>query len=509
MTLRILAPVLLALLLGAGGGWYWYSHRAGEAAGGPSAVIDGVVQDASGRRVLYWHDPMVPGPKFDTPGKSPFMDMQLMPQYADEAAANGVSISPAVVQNLGIRLAKAEPTSLGTALTAVGRIEPDEHRIQAVQIRVPGFVERLYVRAVGDTVRPGQKLADIYAPELLAAQEEYLALHQLEGVADVASLREAARTRLKLLGMRDAEITAVAKSGRTNPRVGVYAPAAGVVQELGVREGGQTMPGTNLMQLADLSSVWLIAEVPARHAARVQVGEPVQARVEGLSGQSLEGRVEYLYPTLDRETRTLRIRVALSNPQGKLRPGMYASLRLAGQQREALTVPSEAVIATGTRQLVIVKEGDIFRPAEVETGSSLGERTEILKGLEAGETVVASGQFLIDSEASLKGVLARLSAAPAPSEASAGPPAPAQAATAHPTVRGKIVALTPAAGEVTLDHEPVPALSWPAMTMGFKMREPSQLQGLEVGDAVRFQLNLTPQDGSYVIEQIQREDSRP
>ncbi len=408
----LIISIIIAALIAAGAG-FWYVSRSNTATGDMS-------KEKSGRSVLYWHDPMVPGQKFDKPGKSPFMDMQLVPKYADEMADDGVKIQAQVAQNLGIRLAQVASASFGEALTAVGRIEADEHRLYAVQTRLPGFVERLYVRAVGDAVGQNQKLADVYAPELLAAQQEYLALLKLE-IADAETLRAAARTRLKLLGMAESEIAAIASSGQANPRFGVYAPASGFVTELGVRQGGQIMPGTTLMQLADLSTVWLIAEVPERDAGRIKPGETVEARLESLPGVTITGRVSHIYPTLDAATRSVRVRIELPNRKGQLRPGMYASVALAGRVREALAVPTESVIATGTRKVVIVKEGDAFRPAAVETGLEREGKTEILKGLAAGESVVVSGQFLIDSEASLAGVLARLSSAPgAPHEAEHG-----------------------------------------------------------------------------------------
>lgn len=482
-TLTISIIITVLIISGAG---YWYISRSQPNAGDMSKV-------KSERTILYWYDPMTPGQKFDKPGKSPFMDMQLLPKYADEASTNGITIQAQVAQNLGIRLAQVASTPFGNALTAVGRIEPDEHRLYTVQTRLPGFVERLYVRAVGDAVGRNQKLADVYAPELLAAQQEYLALLKLD-VPDAETLRAAARTRLKLLGMAESEIAAIARSGQANPRFGVYAPASGFVTELGVRQGGQIMPGANLMQLADLSTVWLIAEVPERDAGRLKPGETVEARLESLPGVTVAGRVSHIYPTLDAATRSVRVRIELPNRQGQLRPGMYASVALAGQVREALAVPTESVIATGTRKVVIVKDGDTFRPAAVETGLEREGKTEILKGLAAGENVVVSGQFLIDSEASLAGVLARLSST-----------------TSTPVtkpVRGKVDEIDLKAGRITLSHEAIPALKWPAMTMEFKVRDPKILAALKANDAVEFELSPKPEGGDYVIERIAPQGAR-
>ena len=489
----LLISIVIAALIVSGAG-YWYLSRSSTEAGD-------VNKAKSERTVLYWHDPMVPGQKFDKPGKSPFMDMQLVPKYADEMADDGVKIQAQIAQNLGIRLAPAESASFGDALAAVGRIEADEHRLYAVQTRLPGFVERLYVRAVGDVVGRNQKLADIYAPELLGAQQEFLALLKLE-IPDAETIRAAARTRLKLLGMAESEIAAIARNGKANPRFGVYAPASGFVTELGVRQGAQIMPGANLMQLADLSTVWLIAEVPERDAGRIKPGEAVEARLESLPGETIAGRVGLIYPTLDAATRSVRVRIELPNRQGKLRPGMFASVELAGQVRQALSVPTESVIATGTRKVVIVKAGDSFRPVAVETGLERGGKTEILKGLAAGENVVVSGQFLIDSEASLAGVLARLSA-------TASAPGTLPMSTAKTSVRGKVTEIDLKAGRITLEHEPIPALNWPSMTMGFKVRDPESISTLKANDAVEFELSPKPEDGDYVIERIAPQGAKP
>ncbi len=379
----------------------------------PSKPINnGVVQDDSGKTVKYWYDPMVPAQKFDKPGKSPFMDMQLEPKYAEAGDASeegGVTISSQTAQNLGVRLEKVETKTFGESLAAVGRIEPDERRFYAVQTRIPGFVERLSVRAVGDPVVKGQKVAEIYAPELLAAQQEYLALLTLNDVDSDNSLKQAARNRLRLLGMSEGEVAAITKTGKSSPRFGVYAPASGVLTELGVREGGQIMTGSSLMQITDLSQVWLIAEIPERDAARLKPGLAAEVQLQSLPRETFKGKVGYLYPMLNDTSRTLQVRIELSNKANQLRPGMYANVAFTGQTHEALSVPTESVIATGKRKIVIVKETNGYRPAEVTTGQERDNHTEILSGLSNGEEVVASGQFLIDSEASLSGVLARLS----------------------------------------------------------------------------------------------------
>lgn len=457
--------------------------------------VNGVVQDETGKSVKYWYDPMVPTQKFDKPGKSPFMDMQLVPKYSNTSSdgeEGGVSISSQTAQNLGIRLAQVESKVFGESFSAIGRVMPDERRFYDVQTRIPGFVERLSIRAVGDPVDKGQKIAEIYAPELLAAQQEYLALLELSNVDNDNVLKGAARNRLKLLGMTNGEITAIAKSGQSRTRFGVYAPASGVLTELGVREGGQLMSGSTLVQIADLSQVWLIAEVPERDAARLKIGVTADVMLQSLPGELFKGKVSYLYPMLDDTSRTLQVRIELPNKNNQLRPGMYASVEFTGQTREALSVPTESIIATGMRKVVIVKEANGYRPVEIKTGEAFNDNTEILNGLTLGEEVVVSGQFLIDSEASLSGVLARLSQQDEQMDTEMNDMQMQNdkgiTSEKMPKGLGKVVALDIKTNHITLNHEPITELGWPSMTMGFKVKDSKQLNNLKVGDEVEFDL---------------------
>ena len=505
--------LIVSIVLAAVAGWFaWQKLSVSRQEAMPTQKIanNGVVQDKSGKTVLYWYDPMVPGQKFDKPGKSPFMDMQLEPKYADESNKSGdnsVVIPSQVAQNLGIRLEKVTTKSFGESLSAIGRIEPDERRFYVVQTRIPGFVERLFVRAVGDPVSKGQKIAEIYAPELLADQQEYLALLTLNDVDSDNSLKQAARNRLKLLGMSEGEVAAIAKTGKASPRFGVYAPAPGVLTELGVREGGQLMAGSSLMQISDLSQVWLIAEVPERDAARLKPGLAAEVQLQSLPGEVFKGKVSYLYPTLNEVSRTLQVRVELPNKRNLLRPGMYANVKFTGQTHEALSAPSESVIATGKRKVVIVKEAHGYRPVEIETGQERDGYTEILSGLSEGEEVVASGQFLIDSEASLSGVLTRLSQQDKAMEERMSHAEMNDTKTSKdnaekmPEGRGKVIEIDAKSGKVTLAHEPIEELGWPAMTMGFKVKDSNQLEKLKAGDEVEFALKAD-EPNQYMIQRI-------
>lgn len=524
--------VLILLTLFAGLGWFFGQKSAQSPmtetmpskSSGMVKPSNGVVQDDSGKTVKYWYDPMVPNQKFDKPGKSPFMDMMLEPKYANEGSdgeEGGVAISSQTAQNLGIRLEKVSTKSFGESFSTIGRIEPDERRFYAVQTRIPGFVERLYVRAVGDPVSKGQKIAEIYAPDLLAAQQEYLALLDLNSVDSDNALKDAARNRLKLLGMTEGEISAITKNRKSSPRFGVYAPASGVLTELGVREGGQLMAGSSLIQISDLSQVWMIAEVPERDAARLKPGITADVQLQSLPGEVFKGKVSYLYPMLNDSSRTLQVRIELPNKGNRLRPGMYANVAFTGETHEALFVSTESIIATGKRKVVIVKEKNGYRPVEITTGQERDSCTEILSGLSEGEEVVVSGQFLIDSEASLSGVLARLSQQGKAmekgmddmSEMSMEKTMDKPMATEKmPKGRGKVVEVDAKSGKVTLNHEPIKELGWPSMTMGFKVKDSKQLNKLKVGDDVAFDLKAEAVDkpdmpAQYMIDRIEKASS--
>jgi Cu(I)/Ag(I) efflux system membrane fusion protein len=474
-----------------------------------SAELSKAIQDKSGKKVLYWYDPMSPAQKFEKPGKSPFMDMELLPKYAsqDNNENSGVLISSQTIQNLGIRVEKVVMKSFGESLSAVGRIEPDERRIYVVQTRAPGFVERLYVRAVGDHVVKGQKIAEIYAPDILAAQQEYLALLPLTQIDADNSLKQAARSRLKLLGMSEGEIEIITQYNKPSPRFGVYAPASGVVTELGIREGGQLMPGATLLQLSDLSNVWLIAEVPERDAARLKLGLSAEVKLQSIPSESFSGKVSYLYPILNESSRTLQVRIELPNKNYHIRPGMYATVEFTGEKHEALAIPTESVIETGKRKIIIIRNESGYHPVQVTTGQESDNYTEILQGISQEEAVVSSGQFLIDSEASLSGVLARLSkdnsSFNVSNDSNTAKSPPQQFLEKISVGHGKVVGINLKGGNVTLAHEAIPELNWPAMTMDFSVKNTQQLAKLKVNDMVEFGLKANAQE-EYDIVHIEK-----
>ena len=486
-TIVILAAALaLAFVSGLAG--YLVADRGAD---GQASV------DASGRRILYWYDPMVPQERYPGPGKSS-MNMDLIPRYADEAEG-GVRVSPAMIQNLGIRVVRAQVRDIAPSVAAVGRVEQDERLVAEVQTLTPGFVESLAVRAEGEPVARGGRIATVYSPELLGAQHEYVALLRIRRSAITPGLRAAARNRLRLLGLPDPQIRALDRGGPPQRTYPVFAPASGVVSRIGARPGAQVAPGQSIVTIAGLSRVLVVAEVPEASLGDVHAGLPVRITFAGLPGETREGAIDYIFPTLDPESRTARVRITLDNPGYRLRQGMFANVQILGTGGMALVVPSEAIIDTGRRKIVVVRRNGSFMPVEVATGRDAGDWTQILSGLAPGAEVVASGQFLIDSEASLSGVMERLNRG-----AAAQPPAAARAAAAE----GMIRSMNPKQGRVTIAHGPIPALNWPAMMMTFAVRDPAMLRGLRRGDRVTFTVLPEPRGNSFVIDRIARAPAR-
>jgi membrane fusion protein, copper/silver efflux system len=374
----------------------------------------GDIDPTTGKKVLYWHDPMAPGQKFDKPGKSPFMDMPLVAVYADGNSDEGaVAISPRVQQNLGIRVADVKQGALTSTVEAVGSVAYNERDVALVQARSNGFVERLFVRAPLDPVRKGQPLAELYVPDWVAAQEEFLAAKRIGAQSDAKSLgglADAARQRMRLAGMSDEQIRAVDNSGKVQPRVTLTAPIGGIIGELTAREGMTAMAGAPLFRINGLATVWVNAEIPEQVAAQVRPGNMVDARAAAFPGTVFKGKVNAILPEVNPATRTVKARIELANAQGRLAPGMFVTVKFApAASRDVLLVPSEAVIQTGKRSVVIVAQGDgKFTPANVEIGLDSNGQTEIRKGLTVGQKVVVSGQFLVDSEASLRGTVTRM-----------------------------------------------------------------------------------------------------
>jgi Cu(I)/Ag(I) efflux system membrane fusion protein len=400
-TVVVLAALMTGLAVG-----FWASRH------GMSRTASAVPAEQE-RKILYWYDPMVPNQKFDKPGKSPFMEMQLVPKYAGEAGADaGVRVSSQTTQNLGMRLGKVEKTALKQSLSAVGSVAFDEHGVRVMQSRVTGYVTKLLVKASLDRVHQGQPLAELTSPEWLQAEQEYAALLANDS-AQMVELRSAARARLRVLDVPLSEILEIERTRRARTATTLFAPIDGVVTELGIREGAAFEAGATLFRINGLSTVWVNAQVPEAQVSQVVTGSSVTAHTAAWPGETFQGRVQALLPEVDAVSRTFTVRAVLENLENKLSPGMFVSLEVAQPQADAqLVVPSEAVITTGQRAVVILAlEGDSFAVVEVTTGPQVDGKTVILKGLTEGQSIVVSGQFLIDSEASLRSTIDRLQGA--------------------------------------------------------------------------------------------------
>ena len=465
---------------------YWRAGQPGPQAASPPE-----------RPVLYWHDPMVPNARFDKPGKSPFMDMQLVPVHADEANADtGVRVSPNVVQNLGVRIGKVEQMTVSPRLTAAGTVAFNEQLLQVVSSRAEGVVLQLQVRTLLEPVRKGQTLARVQIPAWIEAQQQYLALLDAESESGRA-LRAAARERLRILGVPESTVRHIDATRQVDGTTQIVAPADGVVTELGVREGSVFPPGAPLFRINGLGTVWVNARIPEVQMSGVRAGAAIEARSPARPGEIFRGQVATLLPQVDAETRTFTARAVLDNTGGRLSPGMFVSLDVTDRNSSAqLVVPDEAVIRTGKRTVVITSgEDGSFAVADVRIGAEQDGRTVVLSGLTAGQSIVLSGQFLIDSEASLTSSLERLEGGPgAPGTGSID-----DAPVAH-LAEGTLVATD--GKSVTLDHGAVPSLHWPAMTMAFEAPAQGLPPDLKPGDHVTFSFVATA--GGYRLVQVLR-----
>ena len=446
-----------------------------------AGIKAGDIDPMTGKKIIYYHDPMVPGNKFDKPAKSPFMDMMLVPVYADgDSDGSKVTVSPRIQQNLGVRTAEVTQGVLTPQVSAVGNIAFNERDQALVQARAAGYVERLHVRATLDRVSKGQALAELFIPEWIAAQEEFLSVRRMQG-NDLTTLVDAARQRMRQIGMNEEQIRWVESSGKTQPRTTLTSPIGGVVIELTAREGMTVMPGASLFRINGTDRVWANAEVPESQAALIRPGTKVQAHSAAAPGTVLTGTVQAVLPEVNAATRTLKARVELSNPGNTLVPGMFVNMQFLDMRAsKSLLVPTEAVIQTGKRVVVMVAEDQgKFRPVEVEIGIESSGQTEIKRGLQLGQRVVVSSQFLIDSEANLKGVETRLNDVPPPSATNTAPRHEGEA---------KIEAV--GKDSITLSHNPIASIQWGAMTMDFALPTDSKPRNLAVGDKVSFEFYM-------------------
>lgn len=494
----LLALVVMAALLGAG--YIFGSHyaRSTPLESANAATVGDKASDKSDQEVLYWHDPMVPSQHFDKPGKSPFMDMPLQPVYANDGGGSGINVDPSLQQNLGIRYATAQRRQTKNGFDAVGTTQFDESQAAVIQSRVTGYIDQLYASAPMQRVAKGAPIASLFVPDWLAPQEEYLALKQSHADRGMLS---ASRARMRAMSIPEDILNALDRTGKAQSHMTLRAPQAGVIAELNVRNGAMVSPGQTLAKVAGLSKLWLVVEIPESMALEVRQGMSVNAVFAGDSTQRFTGHIREILPGISSTSRTLQARLEIDNDDFGMTPGMLMRAHIsAATATPRLVVPSEAVITTGKRSVVIVKDTDgRLQPVEVKIGEDLGNNTEILSGLSEGQQVVASGQFLIDSEANLKSVLPKLAGNPDMSSTdSSATSSSATPASVYETI-GKVEQV--AANSITFSHQPVPALSWPAMTMAFGKPSAAAFPDVKAGQTVRFVFKQSS-DG-YQLTQVE------
>jgi Cu(I)/Ag(I) efflux system membrane fusion protein len=482
----LVAGGVAAVLVAAG---YWW----GASRPAPVPLSTGAKADVAGKpRILYYRNPMGLADTSPTPKKDS-MGMDYIPVYeGEEPQGPGVKISVDRVQKLGVRTEAAATRVVSRSVRALGTIQVDERAQRTVSPRFEGWIQRLYVNATGEYVRRGQPLMEIYSPDLVAAQQEYLvatrgmaALKDAspEVQANMRSLAEASLQRLRNWDIAEEELAQLRSEGKPRNALTLRAPASGVVLEKPSVQGMRFMPGEVLYRIADLSSVWLLADVFEQDLGLVRVGQAAKVRLNAYPEKVLEGKVAFIYPSVTAETRTAKVRIELRNPGQLLKPAMYASVELSagGGQEKRLAVPDSAVLDSGTRQIVLVRRGEgLFEPREVKLGTRGDGYVEVLEGVKEGEAVVVSANFLIDAESNLKAAIAGFG-----QQGQGGAPAP-EAAKTH-AAEGTVESVDAKTGTVSIAHGPVASLKWPGMTMDFKVKDPALLQGMKAGAKIRFE----------------------
>lgn len=477
----------------------------------PPAPTPGV---AEGRKILYYRNPMGQPDTSPVPKKDP-MGMDYIPVYAGEETRNpedeGVlKISLARLQKLGVQTAAAEQRVLATPLRAVGSLVVNERGLHTLTARFGGWVEQLRANTTGQTVKKGEPLMAVYSPELLAAQQElHLALEGERALVNAdadtrrraAALVEASRQRLDLWAI-SAEQLRGAEAGRFARQLWLHAPASGVVLEKAAVEGRRFMAGDPLLQIADLSSLWLLADVFEQDIGRVRVGQAAQFTIDAFPGEVFRGRVDFIYPTVNPQTRTAQVRIELANASGRLRPAMFGQVEvLTGKMKPVLAVADSAVLDSGLAQTVLVDLGEgRFEPRVVGVGARADGWVEIRKGIKVGERVVTRANFLIDSESNLKAALASMTAQPGTGSASKEKARPAK-----PQHEGdaKVMAVDVAAATVTLAHQPIASLKWPAMTMDFALGDAALAKQITPGAKIHFWFEERG-EGEWTIIKVQK-----
>jgi Cu(I)/Ag(I) efflux system membrane fusion protein len=530
------AGVVLAAVVAvsAAGGGYWMGTRKGGDHGAsvtPAQSAAASAGESKARKLLYYRNPMGLPDTSPTPKKDP-MGMDYVPVYEGEqedqssgpAAANQIRISTEKVQKLGVRTEVAKLRSLDRVLRAAGRIEPDERRIYAITPKFEGYVERLHVNATGQPVGKGQPLFEVYSPELVSAQREYaIAAQGVDSLQDAGGeaqrgmrqLADSSLMRLKNWDISEEQLKALAKSGETKRTLTFRSPVAGVITEKKALQGMRFMPGEALYQVADLSAVWVVADVFEQDIGLVKSGAKATVRINAYPDKSFTGAITYVYPTLNAETRTVPVRVEVANAAQLLKPGMFAQVELpVAAKGSVVTIPTSAVIDSGTRRIVLIQAGEgRFEPREVKLGARSDTYVEVIEGVKDGEPVVVAANFLIDAESNLKAAVGGFGHASHGSGAAVpAPDAPAAAvssesredakpASADHRGEGKLDAIDLKTGTVTITHGPVATLKWPGMTMDFTLANSGLIGNLKPGASIEFTF-VERKPGEWVIVKL-------
>ncbi|TFH11154.1 MAG: efflux RND transporter periplasmic adaptor subunit [Nitrosomonadales bacterium] len=415
----IVAAIMLAVGVGAG---YWFASRTSSVSGQRSQIKDVKQQE---RKILFYRNMVNPSVISKVPAKDA-MGMDYVPVYADSdtdenrAPAGQVIIDPVTVQNIGVRTAIAEEKTLSHIIRAMGRVDFDEERMVRLHPKTEGWIQKLVVDKTGQWTKKGTELLAIYSPQLVSSQQEYLlALNNLKALEEspfkdirqgAENLVKSSRERLKLLDVPEHQILKLEKTRSIMEGLHIHTPASGIVMKIGVREGQFVTPATELYMIADLSQVWVYAEIYEYELPWVQIGDTAKIQLSGIPGRQFEGRLDYIYPYAESKTRTIKARLVFDNPEKLLKPNMFAEVTIyAGRKIDSVVIPDAAIVRSGTRaQVFVVRGAGKFEPRMVKLGIVSEGQVQVLEGLHAGEEIVTSAQFLIDSESKLREATAKM-----------------------------------------------------------------------------------------------------
>ncbi|AZT82234.1 efflux RND transporter periplasmic adaptor subunit [Marinobacter sp. NP-4(2019)] len=489
-----IAFVAIVIAIAFGLGWLTSQQTMPMAQSNDSSTS---AEDSTQEEPLYWVAPMDPNYRRDKPGKSP-MGMDLVPVYEEKNTGRddgGVQINAAVRANLGVKTGAVSRGPVSIPVRTVGYVTDNEDELNHVHSRIAGWVEVLHVRSLGEKVSRGEPLYEIYSPELVNAQQEFLMSERLRRGSETT----ATGGKLRSFGMTDSQIANLKKTSKVRERITVFAPGSGYVAALPVRAGMYVRPDTEIMAIGSRDSVWVIAEFFERQAGLIVAGQPVVFTTPSMPDTQWQGTIDYVYPELDARTRTLRARVRVPNTDGRLRPNMFVNLTMdAPIGDDLLTIPRPALIQrSDSKHVLLAEEDGYFRPVPVKTGQEAGDRVVVAEGLEEGQQVVVSAQFLIDSETSLEAAMLRLEAEEQSSGDTESDSSPSELIEGV----GRITELDNEGASITLEHAPIPELSWPAMTMAFDLAESVNMDALSPDQTVNFGFRETPE--GYLVERIE------